>query len=299
MAKPAPIREPEFDPVMGDIRHIFDIGTRVKQETREPKVATGWYASSLGYCLRRQFFERAGVPSTRDDMPARTLWLGEVIEYAIINRIRQSGLLIAEQVHVVSEEYEASGYLDFIFGGTPLIEDPGEVSEQWARYLNTYKERVREAYPDGVPITGVECKSAAQYSAEKMFSEGPAFHHAMQFTFYEMFAAKTPDWPATVPVPERFQLLVVAKSDAKMLVSDSMESYRLRLMARLEELKECWPTQIPECSCGKQMSWEKTYCKYRDPNETDRCCDIGLIEQAPAEFWDLPAVKEAAKEATA
>ena len=295
MAKPAPIREPDFDPVLGDIRHIIDIGTRVKQETREPKTATGWYASSLGYCLRRQFLERAGVPSTRDDMPARTLWLGDVIEHAIIARIRQSGLLIAEQVHIVTEEHQASGYLDFIFGGVPYDEEPGEVSEQWARYLRTYKDRVREAYPDGVPITGVECKSAAQYSAEKMFSEGPAFHHAMQAAFYDVFGKESSDWPENVPHPDRYQLLVVAKSDAKMLVNDVLETHRLRLRARLDELNECWPTQIPECSCGKQMSWEKTYCKYR--TEDGRCCDIGLIEQAPADFWDLPAVKEAAKEA--
>lgn len=295
MTKPAPIVEPDFDPATGDIRHILDIGLLAQKETKPEKVPTGWYASSLGKCLRSQFFARAGVPPTQPIRNPRTLWVGSVLEHAIIARLRHSGLLRAEQVHLVSEEHHASGYLDFIYGGFPVEDDIEEGwSPEWADYVREYRERIRRSYPNGVPMTAVELKSAAQYSAEKMQSEGPRFDHQMQGGFYEVAVEEDPtQLPEGIDKLDRFQIVVIAKSDAKMLVFDILESHKLKVLGRLDELNEAWPLEYPACTCGRVMSWEKTYCNYRVGSS---CCDERELLNASPAFWQ--AYEEAGGEVT-
>lgn len=301
MARPAKIRE-EFDPATGDIRAILDMGQAVQGSTKDPKAQTGWYASSLGYCLRRQFLDRAGVPSTRkEDGVRRVFWIGDVLENAVINRLRQSGLLLAEQIHVVSTNHHASGYIDFIYGGHPVDEDPEELEgykPSWARYLTTYKAKVREAWPNGVPITAVELKTANQYAAEKQFAEGPAFHNVMQGGFYEVVHSEEPEqFPEHIRKIDRFQLAVLAKSGGEMMVHDILESHKLKVLGRLDELNEAWPLELPPCTCGVVMGWEKTYCPYADGNGD--CCDQGLIQNAPEDFWKMADAALAAREESA
>ncbi|HET9672156.1 MAG TPA: hypothetical protein VFQ40_04835 [Actinomycetota bacterium] len=290
MGRSAPIKEPEFDPALVDIRHILNLGFVIQEATKDGRTKSGWYASNLGYCLRRQFFERAGVPGVRDPLPKRQLWLGRTVEASMIARMRHAGILLADNVHLVDDEHECSGYVDFIWGGMPwdyLEYEEGEISESWAKYLQTYREQLRSTYKDQVPfpVTAVELKTAKQYSAEKMVSEGPQFTHKMQAAFYEYVARNHPDQlPDDIDAIDRFQIVVIAKEDAKMLVFDVLETHVQQVEERLEALAEAWPDKIPPCTCGTNISWERNYCPYR---HGDACCPESYISEASAEYWEI------------
>lgn len=289
MARSAPIKEPGFDPDLHDIRHVLDIGLKVQDETRNGRTQSGWYASGLGYCLRRQFLERAGVPSKKDPYPPRQQWVGRTLEASLIARLRHANLLLADNVHLVYEEMDCSGYVDFIWGGTPDADpideyEEGEISPQWLNYLAGYRAELREFFEGRLPVppTGVELKTANQWSAEKMFTEGPQFTHKMQAAFYKVVAT---EFPEQLPViPERWQIVVLAKSDAKMIVFDVLDSHVEQAYERLSQLNEAWPTDIPPCTCGKQMKWERDYCPYKSG---DSCCLPAAILEAPEDYWTL------------
>ncbi len=295
MGRSAPIREPEFDPALVDLRHILDIGLVVQEATRESRTRTGWFASNLGYCLRRQFFERAGVPTRKETQPKRQLWVGRSLEASLISRLRLAGLLVSDQLHLVDEAHECSGYLDFVWGGEPydyLEYEEGEVSEQWINFIQTYRERIRDTYSEQMPLpnTAVELKTAAQYSAEKMFNEGPMYHHKMQGGFYRVVAEDSPEQlPENITI-DRFQLVILAKSDAKMLVFDILDSHVEQVRDRLEELTDLWPEKVPPCTCGRNMKWERDYCPYK---YGESCCNENLLLEAPTEYWALLDAEDA------
>lgn len=289
MGKSAPIREPEFDPELRDIRHVLDIGLKVQDETREDRTSSRWYASALGYCLRRQFLERAGVPTKKDPYPPRQQWVGRTLEASLIARLRHANLLLADNVHLIHPAFDASGYVDFIWGGTPDTDpsteyEEGEISPTWLNYLSGYREALRTFFDGQLPIppTGVELKTANQWSAEKMFTEGPQFTHKMQAAFYKLVAQDDPD---QLPViPERWQIVVLAKSDAKMIVFDVLDAHVDEAIRRLELLDQAWPTDLPPCTCGRTMKWERDYCPYK---QGDSCCLSAAILEAPESYWSL------------
>lgn len=219
----------------------------------------------------------------------RVMWLGRVVEHAMIARVRHSGLLLFEQLHLVSEENEVSGYVDFGFGGLPVPEayEEGEISEEWLAYLNGYKASIAESYREPIPVTAVELKTAAQYSAEKMFTEGPQFTHKMQAALYRAITEDDPtQLPEGVEQIERFQIAVFAKNTAHMLVFPILDTHVEQVRDRLGELNGYWPETIPPCTCGKtpNMGWEKDYCAYKSGSS---CCATSAILDAPEEYWAL------------
>jgi hypothetical protein len=295
VARSTPIREPEFDPELADLRHVLDIGLLAQENTRESRTRTGWYASNLGYCLRRQFLERAGVPTRKESQPKRQLWVGRSLEASLISRLRLAGLLISDQLHLVDEERSCSGYLDFVWGGEPydyLEYEEGEVSAQWSNFIQTYRDEIRALYKAQMPLpnTAVELKTAAQYSAEKMASEGPMFHHKMQGAFYRIVAEAYPEQlPEGVSI-DRFQLVILAKSDAKMLVFPILDVHVEQANERLDELTSYWPDTVPPCTCGRTIKWERDYCPYK---AGESCCNENLLLDAPPEYWALLDAEDA------
>lgn len=299
-SKPSVVREPTFDPDAFDIRHVIDIGLAAKRETRPPRTSDRWAAGSLGYCPRRQFLERAGVPRIEKDDDGkrnRVFWLGDIVEESFLRQLTQSGLLIASQVHLVDEELQVSGYIDAIWGGiVPLgiTDAEADYTPEWQAYLTEYRYRLKMLYDNRpFPITVTEIKSANQYSAERMFTEGPSQTHAFQAGCYGVMwdnlaaAGELPEGLSWLNI-ERIQIAVLAKGDLTMPVFDVLSSHKRRVLERLELLNEAWESrELPACECkggplfgGKEFK----YCAYGD-GET--CCARSLIEQAtsPA-FWE-------------
>lgn len=292
MAQPPKIREPEFDPARFDIRHVLDVGLQAKRSTKPGRTKSGWTAGNLGYCLRRQFLDRAGV-EVPEDYPLRTFWIGDLIHSGYQNMMANAGILIAEELHLVDDELNLSGYVDMIWGGLVpdgLLPDEQDYSTSWQDFLLAYRGELRTHWPEGFPITGDELKSANDYSARKMVSEGPSFHHLMQAASYGLILDRDPD--QFEAVIDRWRLSIIDKSDGLMNVFEVRESHTQRALERVEALNQYWGIrELPPCTCGAEVVWEKNYCKYatkRDASgKVSECCSGYLIEKATSDdFWN-------------
>jgi len=92
---------------------------------REPYAKRSWWATDLNSCLRGAFYRRKGLPPTSTIPPDRMgiMEVGKIVEEWIVNKVKHSGNLIAEQLRVEAPEYEASGKVDLIIdeGGRPIL----------------------------------------------------------------------------------------------------------------------------------------------------------------------------------
>jgi len=92
---------------------------------REPYAKKSWWATDLNSCLRGAFYRRKGLPPTSIIPPGRMgiMEVGKIVETWIVDKVKQSGSLIAEQLRVEAPEYEASGKVDLILdeGGRPIL----------------------------------------------------------------------------------------------------------------------------------------------------------------------------------
>src|SRR3989344_2390568 len=92
---------------------------------REPYAKKSWWATDLNSCLRGAFYRRKGLPPTSVISPDRfgIMEVGKIVEEWIVNKVKQSGNLVAEQLRVEAPEYEASGKVDLILyeGGKPIL----------------------------------------------------------------------------------------------------------------------------------------------------------------------------------
>jgi hypothetical protein len=306
-----PIQEPELD-LSGDIRHIIDFGLASRNAIFGDSGAKAWRASSLGYCLRRQMFERAGVPKPRRDDGSRTLWLGDIIHRAVQQMIYNSGLLLAEEITLLDEELHLSGHVDLVWGGMIQDWDYDDLVEThsmyWADFITNYRKALIEHYGKDTffKVTLTEFKSANQYSAEKAYTDGVSFHHGIQAGAYRLMAERNPSvFPEVVRRNrgiDQYQVVMLAKSDLKMPVFDIFPSAAERALERVSLLNQAWAEQvIPPCTCGQEISWEARYCAYRHPDDAGsrnpRCCMPELIEQADPSFWAEVLTEEIDEEA--
>ena len=92
---------------------------------REPYIKKSWWATDLNSCLRGAFYRRKGLPPTSMIPPGRMgiMEVGKIVEEWIVNKVKQSGNLVAEQLRIEAPEYEASGKVDLILdeGGKPVL----------------------------------------------------------------------------------------------------------------------------------------------------------------------------------
>ena len=92
---------------------------------REPYAKKSWWATDLNSCLRGVFYRRKGLPPISVISPDRMgiMEVGKIVEEWIVNKVKQSGNLVAEQLRVEAPEYEASGKVDLIIdeGGRPIL----------------------------------------------------------------------------------------------------------------------------------------------------------------------------------
>lgn len=287
-----PIREPEFDPQLFHFPHVVDIGLRTKAETLPSYTPKGWRSSSIGYCMRRLFMERAGVPSTRDSW-SRTLWLGDMIHNGVQQMFRWSGLLIVAELELEDPELNLMGHVDMIWGGKlqlQLDDTEADYSPKWQDFMLAYRKELIARYGEDWPVTGTEMKSSHQYAAEKMVAEGPSFHHVMQAASYDLMASRGAELPEVLRQTgiDRWQLAIIAKNDLKMPIFQIGRSQRERVHERILELNDFWDRrEVPPCTCGVQISWERKYCLYGNgTGDQGSCCREADLSMATSEeFW--------------
>lgn len=111
---------------------------------REPYVKKSWWATDLNSCLRGAFYRRKGLPPTSVIPPGRMgiMEVGKIVEEWIVNKVKQSGKLIAEQLRIEAPEYEASGKVDLILdeGGKPVLYEIKSTNSFSFRYKSKNKQ---------------------------------------------------------------------------------------------------------------------------------------------------------------
>lgn len=258
----------------------------------QPKARPAWRCSSLGYCLRAQVLERAGVPPTReiDERTRRTFQWGDDLHWFARRRLARMGILLAEEVPLHDPELELTGHVDAIYGGKVQdvprtadgMPDVSYRSPDWVFFLEYLRERVKEAFGPELPVVGVEIKSQHSYAVRRAFKEGPMLHHALQLAGYSILAERQPQ--SLPAVPERWELLLVGKDALGMLTFGLLRRHVDEAMARLGRLNEAWRTgSWPECTCGRTpgIEWEAKYCKYIGL-EGEGCCGQDLLAKLEA-----------------
>lgn len=103
-----------------------------------------WSASSAGYCMRRQIFERLGVPYTSEDArKERVFEAGHIFHAWLQGLTKEAGLSIAQELELQDEELLVRGHIDdlVLIEGQPILYDYKTVhsrSFHWAK---------KEGYP--------------------------------------------------------------------------------------------------------------------------------------------------------
>lgn len=114
---------------------------------REPYVKKSWWATDLNSCLRGAFYRRKGLPPISAISPDRMgiMEVGKIVEEWIVNKVKQSGNLVAEQLRIEAPEFEASGKVDLILneGGRPILYEIKSTNS----YSFKYKLKNRDPQP--------------------------------------------------------------------------------------------------------------------------------------------------------
>lgn len=74
-----------------------------------------WSASSAGYCMRRNIFDRLGVPKVDDEDAARkqrVFTAGHVFHQFIQDLTKKAGVSIAQEVELIDEDLLIKGHFD-------------------------------------------------------------------------------------------------------------------------------------------------------------------------------------------
>jgi hypothetical protein len=290
------VRDPRQAPIeqqAPDLQDILDLYTTSERAIFEAERSAqiGWRASGIGYCPRRQYLHRAGVPPLKPDMEAaqrRTLAWGDSIHYFMKNITRRAGLFIAEEVKMKDEVLDITGTCDLLWGGELQPYVKRDNPNHWDDFLEAFRRSIYESYGEQVPVILTELKSAKTYAIEKAQEHGAkevngAYHE--QLATYFILASMHPD---QLPVePDVFRLTLIGKETADVVSFGLQQSAIDRVWWKLEELAKAWNGQAqPQCTCWqdgpprkkKPFPWTVEYCDYFD-GEKD-CCHAMLLEAA-------------------
>jgi CRISPR/Cas system-associated exonuclease Cas4 (RecB family) len=217
---------------------------------REPYAKKSWWATDLNSCLRGAFYRRKGLPPTSIIPPERMgiMEVGKIVEEWIVNKVKLSGNLIAEQLRVEAPEYEASGKIDLILdeGGRPVL---------------------------------YEIKSTNSFSFKyKVKSKEPQPQHKLQALFYlwRLRNYGHPDLPQVNFSNINGRLIYVSRDDLSRLVIpvDYSENAVQQIVEQLEVLNSSWkkdelpPVPDPviyDKDKGKWgINWVCDFCGYHE-----------------------------------
>ena len=92
-----------------------------------------WSASSAGYCMRKQMFERLGVPPVKEDARKyRVFEAGHVFHKFMQDITKEAGLSIAQELELQSDDIMVRGHIDdlILIPGKTKGSKEGEIGGQ-------------------------------------------------------------------------------------------------------------------------------------------------------------------------
>lgn len=267
------------------IPKLLDIHNEVWDDLNPYQRKPGrWIASSLGYCARRNVYERgiahAGT-RTFDAKTLRTFAWGRFLHTKVRNMLDDFGILVAEEVEIDDPELQLTGHGDAIIGG-----QPGEPD-------TPFKEALRDALvelfgPPPYELIWQEYKSVNSNGMQRLYKEGkPYSHQAVQLAAYHILAHRNPDQVKTadgllIEMPNVWQLVCVGKDSWGVQTFGLTAAHIEEAQGRIDWLNEHWSEQkLPPCECEPWM-WKYGVCAFPQTDNdgnVNGCCPETFAEQ--------------------
>lgn len=271
-----------------DIPRLLDLYNEV-WDAEHPYVRKPgrWIASSLGYCARRNVFERGGLARAPIDAKTlRTFAWGRFLHTQIRNVLDEFGVLVNEEIELDDAELQVVGHGDAIVGGQPLVPD---LSEVFPRALYDALKEIFGQPP--YPFAWHEYKSVNSKGMQRLYNEARKaeadgrpvegyHHHQIQLATYHLLAHRNPEQVVSkdgllVEMPELWQIVCVGKDAWGVQTFDVNEKNVEEAHERILWLNDHWKDeQLPPCECE---TWMRSYCAF--PDGEGGCCPEDLADQ--------------------
>lgn len=240
---------------------LFDTGIRpsvdawlLKKSKEVRSYGEYWSASSAGYCMRKQIFERLGVPPVKEDArKTRVFAVGDVFHKFMQDITKEAGLSIAQELELQDEELMIRGHIDdlVLVGGGPYDEP----------YIESFDEdqgAVTEIdRPKHLILYDYKSTSSRSFSYSK--GREMSFYHHMQLgTYLYMLRKLNPKeqyWPTNNGEPDltESRILRISKDDLRMEEQQLMWSPQLEkeVIGYWSTLNGYWKNRkLPRCTCA-------------------------------------------------
>lgn len=175
-----------------------------------------WSASSAGYCMRRNIFERLKIPYTHDDpRKQRVFTVGDIFHAWIQGLTASAGVSLVQELELQDETLMIRGHIDDL-----IMLDGGVI-------LYDYKST-----------------SSRSFS----YKDAPSHYHKMQVGTYLYMLNEIPYKPKITEA----RILKISKDDLRMTEQQVLWTDKLKkeVLAYWTELNATWASLImPRCTC--------------------------------------------------
>jgi len=122
---------------------VYDTGIRpvideyLDSKAKEQSYPNHWRASSAGYCMRKNIFERLGVPPVKEDArKTRVFESGHVFHEWVQRITKNAGLSIAQELELSDEELDLVGHFDdlILLDDNLILYDYKTAHSRWFEY---------------------------------------------------------------------------------------------------------------------------------------------------------------------
>lgn len=244
-----------------------------------------WSASSAGYCMRRNIFERLGVPHVESDSDARKQRVfesGHIFHSWIQGLTKDAGISIAQELELEDSSLMIRGHID------DLILIKGKEPEGDFSAVGEYDfHHSPDIEPDRLILYDYKTQNSRAFSYKR---DAMSHYHKYQLATYMYMLRK--DWmhgtvgdglfevKDMLPNLSEARILKLSKDDLRMSEEQLLWSPELE-----KEVYEYWSTlngywkskKIPKCTCADYEKNSKTgigfmadpryngYFKYGEP----------------------------------
>lgn len=258
--------------------NLFDTGIRplvddylLAKSKEERDYGDYWGASSAGYCMRRNIFERLKVPHVESDSDARKQRVFEAghIFHEWLQRItKNAGLSVVQEMELQDEDLMVRGHFDdlVLVGEAFGVPEPdlyeklplGSGVQRKQEHTQWLKDRT-EHYKKTKRLILYDYKTQNSRAFSYQRGKPMSYFHKMQTGTYTYMLRKLlaePVKPAELeglPELNEARVLKISKDDLRMS-EDSLiwsEALGQEVTAYWDKLNEYWESKtIPPCTCA-------------------------------------------------
>lgn len=221
-----------------------------------------WSASSAGYCMRKNIYDRLGLPHTSEDpRKQRVFTSGHIFHDWIQEITRNAGLSVAQEVELQDEDLMIRGHFDdlVLIKGGPIYSDTYGGTGEYTFHHGFDEDDPDNQRPDKLILYDYKTVNSRSFTYAKANGLALSHYHKMQLGTYLFMLRKLhgePVKPAELndlPLINEARILKISKDDLRM--SEQQLLYTPELA---KEVSGYWTTLngywkkklVPKCTCA-------------------------------------------------